>query len=109
MKNAVKRRRLGNLWNYIVHGRAINWTSLAASLLSRAVHHGGVFHLWGHSWELQETEQWERLEQVMFNMRQWTDTIPCLTNGEIIARVTEGDRMTRGGVSAGEQPMQRVT
>ncbi len=86
LKNALKRRRLGNLWNYIVHGRSIDWTSLGSKLLSRVVHHGGVFHLWGHSWELQETSQWERLDQVLFNMKQWSEVAPCVTNGEVIER-----------------------
>jgi hypothetical protein len=102
----VKRRRLDNLWNYIIHGRSIEWTSLASKLLSRVVHHGGVFHLWGHSWELQETAQWERLEQVLFNIKQWTDVVPCLTNGEVIERMGTGAKQPANSTQAGDSTMK---
>lgn len=32
------------------------------SLATECAHSGGVFHLWGHSWELDEFELWDELE-----------------------------------------------
>ena len=26
---------------------------------------GGVFHLWGHSWEIDQHKDWQRLEHVL--------------------------------------------
>jgi len=34
-------------------------------LLVRALALGGVFHLWGHSWELQEHHSWDLLDRVL--------------------------------------------
>jgi peptidoglycan/xylan/chitin deacetylase (PgdA/CDA1 family) len=84
VKNAIKRRRLGNLWLYILHGRSNQWVRLAESLISHVAENGGVFHLWGHSWELQEKRQWERLETVLRLMGEHTDKAPCLTNGDLV-------------------------
>lgn len=45
----------------------------------------GVFHLWGHSWELQERGLWELLDRVLARI---TDIVPParrLTNGEAYA------------------------
>ncbi|MEJ7640411.1 MAG: hypothetical protein WKF75_21195 [Singulisphaera sp.] len=63
-RNIARRAAFSNLWLYILHGRSVDWVELARSLLSEAHTRGGVFHLWGHSWELQEEGQWRRLEDV---------------------------------------------
>ena len=34
-------------------------------LLNVVRRRGGVFHLWGHSWELEQTAQWQRLDAVL--------------------------------------------
>jgi peptidoglycan/xylan/chitin deacetylase (PgdA/CDA1 family) len=35
------------------------------NLAMECVHSGGVFHLWGHSWELDEFELWDELESFL--------------------------------------------
>jgi hypothetical protein len=92
-KNAVKRAAFGNLWRYIVYGGSSDWSGLAGSLLRRAVERGGVFHLWGHSWELQQTRQWQRLDEVLRFMSRFARDALVLTNGQIcqsLARVPSG-------------------
>ena len=85
-KNAVKRAGFGNLWRYIVDGRSTDWPGLAGSLLRRAVDDGGVFHLWGHSWELEQTGQWQRLDAVLRMMSGLARNADHLTNGQICQR-----------------------
>jgi peptidoglycan/xylan/chitin deacetylase (PgdA/CDA1 family) len=64
-KNALKRRSLGNL----VRARALfyirDWRELAEKLLERTLSRGGVFHLWGHSWEIEQEHQWDQLEELL--------------------------------------------
>jgi hypothetical protein len=85
-RNAIKRTAFGNLWRLIVHGRSTEWPELAQSLLLHALKYGGVFHLWGHSWELQETGQWQRLEEILRFMSWFVNQAHPLTNGEICER-----------------------
>jgi hypothetical protein len=106
VRNATKRAAFRNLWRFVVHGRSAEWPTLAQSLLLHALRFGGVFHLWGHSWELQETGQWQRLEE-LFRFMSWfaSQAIP-LTNGQVCHRVlsrvasvdeTMQERQTIGG------------
>jgi hypothetical protein len=85
-KNAIKRTAFGNLWRFVVHGRSTEWPELAQSLLLHALKRGGVFHLWGHSWEVQETGQWRRLDEVLRFMSWYVSQAPPLTNGQICQR-----------------------
>lgn len=85
LRNAYKRRAPGNLWRYITHGIGRDWPRLAESLLRNVVKNGGVFHLWGHSWELEVTAQWQRLEEVFSMMGNYAAQVPCLTNSQICA------------------------
>lgn len=40
------------------------WDRQAIALFDRVLEEGGVFHLWGHSWEVEAHGDWERLEEV---------------------------------------------
>jgi len=89
-KNAVKRLALKNLLRLTTHGRSTDWPALARSLLHESLRYGGVFHLWGHSWELQETKQWHRLDEALRFMSEFASQAPSLTNGQICQRASSG-------------------
>jgi hypothetical protein len=82
-RNLLKRAAFRNTWLYLAHGRSTDWPGLVRSLLFHALQRGGVFHLWGHSWELEQTGQWQRLEEVLHFLSQFTSQAPALTNGQI--------------------------
>lgn len=98
-KNALKRKALGNLWRYVTRGRTAEWPVMAESLLRHATARGGVFHLWGHSWELQDAGQWQRLADVLRFMSGFVGPAPALTNGQIF-------RLSLPSVSALDRSMQ---
>jgi peptidoglycan/xylan/chitin deacetylase (PgdA/CDA1 family) len=86
-RNALRRHTFTGLWQYIRHGCPREWTTVAHLFLDHTVRAGGVFHLWGHSWELQETKQWERLEHVLRAMHDVVgDSALATTNGQLCAR-----------------------
>jgi peptidoglycan/xylan/chitin deacetylase (PgdA/CDA1 family) len=82
-QNPIKRAALGNLWRFVLHGGSSAWPDLAQSFLRYALTRGGVFLLWGHSWELQESSQWQRLEEVMRLLSGFVGDAPALTNAQI--------------------------
>jgi peptidoglycan-N-acetylglucosamine deacetylase len=45
--------------------RMIQWQKLALYFFDQTVENGGVFHLWGHSWEVDKYNQWKNLEAVL--------------------------------------------
>ena len=83
LRNILKRRSLGNLWLYVLQGREGNWDQMAESIAKRVLSHGGVFHLWGHSWELEQNAQWQRLESVFKFLSGVRQQLPCVSNGEL--------------------------
>jgi peptidoglycan-N-acetylglucosamine deacetylase len=100
-RNVIKRAAFDNLWQFVAYGRSTDWPTLARSLLRHAIKCGGVFHLWGHSWELQQTSQWQRLEEVIRFMGELTSQAQALTNGEVcrmtLSRIASVEKAVRGG------------
>jgi peptidoglycan/xylan/chitin deacetylase (PgdA/CDA1 family) len=45
--------------------------------------HGGVFHLWGHSWELEEFDGWRQLESFLLYAGERIPAESRLTNREV--------------------------
>lgn len=43
----------------------LHWDRLAMRLFDRVLESGGVFHLWGHSWEVDRRNDWEALGRVL--------------------------------------------
>ena len=101
-KNLAKRMALSNFMRYALHGRSREWAVLARRLVRRALQEGGVFHLWGHSWELEQTGQWARLQEVFGLLGELSDQAPCLSNGQLcqetLARRHVGDRPSRAAM-----------
>ena len=94
-RNFARRAAARNLWTYLVHGHARDWTTLAARLIDRAAVAGGVFHLWGHSWELEQTRQWERLDEVLALMSRYVGGLARSASNGTICQLARGDRESR--------------
>jgi hypothetical protein len=84
IRNILKRRGR-NLWLYVTNGQAPDWPMLAERLLKTALERSGVFHLWGHSWELEDHKQWSRLEDVFKLMADLRQQAPCVTNSQVVS------------------------
>ncbi len=60
-----------------------DWEKLAIALFDHICQTGGLFHLWGHSWELEKLNAWQKLENVLSHIAQKNDVIHS-TNTEIL-------------------------
>jgi peptidoglycan-N-acetylglucosamine deacetylase len=86
LRNFAKRMAAGNLMNYLRSPRR-NWVATARWFLEHTIQHGGVFHLWGHSWEIEEQGLWEQLEDVLRIVSEHKDAVRLATNFDICAYV----------------------
>src|SRR5437667_4672077 len=43
----------------------LNWENLARAMFDDIYKKGGTFHLWGHSWEIDKNQDWEKLERLL--------------------------------------------
>ncbi len=89
----VYKRRFGfDLWHTarFVKFRPIKvlhclaWDALAKAMFDRVIKEGGICHIWGHSWEIDEYDDWERLESV-FRYISANPNVSYATNGELEA------------------------
>ena len=67
-----------------------DWVKTAEMLFDYVIKNGGVWHLWGHSWELEELNLWSKLEKVLQYISGCSEVIYC-TNAELIQLTTESE------------------
>lgn len=56
-----------------------DWKNLAKRMFDYVVSNGGVWHLWGHSWEIEKLGLWEDLEEVFTHICN-VDKVQYLSN-----------------------------
>lgn len=61
----------------------LNWEARAKALFQVALTEGGVWHLWGHSWEINDRRDWDRLERVLDHVSR-RDGVLYATNAEAV-------------------------
>jgi peptidoglycan/xylan/chitin deacetylase (PgdA/CDA1 family) len=82
IRNSAKRMRPANLFRYAMV-RERDWVGTLENLLSRALVSGGVFHLWGHSWEIEELGQWQNLDRALAIVAQCRNGARYVSNQEL--------------------------
>lgn len=63
-----------------------NWDVLAMALFDKVLETGGVYHLWGHSWEVERNKDWDRLERVFAYIGR-RPGVRYVSNGDTLAEV----------------------
>lgn len=81
------RRAVPHVWPLRIPILALrNWIALALALLERASQCGGVFHLWGHSWEIEKYRMWDALERILAAASRYANARP-VTNSELVSEL----------------------
>lgn len=60
-----------------------DWNKLSRNLLYKSKIINGTFHLWGHSWEIEELNLWGALESFLKDLVAENDKIIFCTNSEV--------------------------
>ncbi len=63
----------------------IDWEIRAKLLFDLALRKGGIYHIWGHSWEIDKGKKWDKLERV-FSYISGKKDAEYLTNGGIFKK-----------------------
>jgi hypothetical protein len=82
-RNALKRGALGTLKSLARLGGASDWQKFAVALLRRSMQEGKVFHIWGHSWEVEDLGLWAQVEDVFAVIASLAHNSEWLSNGEL--------------------------
>ncbi len=95
LRNAAKRWRPGNVATLLAHARMSDLPRAAEALVAAAIAQGGVFHLWGHSWEIEERGMWSALEQIFATMRVERGRYRGVTNQELCKEVLRDESIAK--------------
>lgn len=83
-RNITRRLAARNAWFYFAAGGCRAWDKLAEGFAQLVVRSGGVFHLWGHSWEIHRHSQWAQLEELLGMLASLADTVAVVSNSQIV-------------------------
>jgi peptidoglycan/xylan/chitin deacetylase (PgdA/CDA1 family) len=87
---AVLRMAAGNPW--CAARMFLHWDELAIAWFDKCLHDGGVFHLWGHSWEVDSRGDWQRLTRVLDYIGR-RPGVEYVANGALVAGETGSERV----------------
>jgi peptidoglycan/xylan/chitin deacetylase (PgdA/CDA1 family) len=66
LRNLARGANMAGLADYVVRlRRADSWVDLGKTLFDRVLEKGGCWHLYGHSWELEDLNLWKQLDDLL--------------------------------------------
>jgi len=63
----------------------VDWKVNAMLLFDHVLNEGGIWHLWGHSWEIEQNREWKKLEDVLEYVSN-RENVSYLENGQILKK-----------------------
>ncbi|MEM1210948.1 MAG: polysaccharide deacetylase family protein [Planctomycetota bacterium] len=93
LRNLAKRRAVRNLGRFTRNGSNTDWLTAARRVLRSMSGRGGVFHLWGHAWEVDAIDGWADLDRFFGEVAASREELGLrvVTNGELVDAFS-GDR-----------------
>ena len=87
-KNLGRARNIPALWIYLTRLKRLpRWVDLGKQLFDEVLNYGGIWHLYGHSWEIDELAIWRELRE-MLDYACNRDGVQYLTNGQLLSTVS---------------------
>jgi peptidoglycan-N-acetylglucosamine deacetylase len=85
IKNVARARKVEGVQVFLANlTRLGNWLELGKSLFDSVMQNGGIWHLYGHSREIEDLGMWKELEE-MLDYVSGCDGVMYVPNGELIA------------------------
>ena len=85
LRHALLERNLSGAWNFVsVYRGTTDWLQHFLVSLKQVSEQGGIAHLFLHSWEIDQWQQWARLEIALETVKN-LPKLQCVTNGELFA------------------------
>ena len=89
LKNLGKRRDLAGIGRYFKdYLRCRSWVDIGRKLFDEVLQQGGIWHLYGHSWELEELGLWADLEEMLDYVANQRGVIYA-SNSQVLDHVRE--------------------
>jgi peptidoglycan/xylan/chitin deacetylase (PgdA/CDA1 family) len=82
--HAIKWRDFGALRKYLMQGLPTDPVKIFEYLINNVLSNGGVLHVWGHSWEIEEQGLWPALENIFRIAADQQSEFRMMTNTEAV-------------------------
>jgi peptidoglycan/xylan/chitin deacetylase (PgdA/CDA1 family) len=83
-KNLLKGGNIRGLCDYVTqYIRLDSWVSIGKALFDKVLKEGGVWHLYGHSWQVEELGLWDDLKEILDYVKA-RESVHYLTNAEVL-------------------------
>jgi peptidoglycan-N-acetylglucosamine deacetylase len=87
MKNVLRARKLEGVQVFLGQmSRLGNWLELSKSLFDEVLENGGMWHLYGHSHELDKLNLWQGLEEILDYVGRRKE-VKYMPNGQVVSLV----------------------
>jgi len=83
IKHLIKRVKVESLLFYLKSNKSSDLRKMLEYYIEYIQLNGGCFHLWGHSWEIEEYNLWETLEDLL-KMLSGIPGMDYVNNGELL-------------------------
>jgi peptidoglycan/xylan/chitin deacetylase (PgdA/CDA1 family) len=95
LKNLGKQCNFLGLYRYVsdLH-RCKNWVQLGKKLFDQVLREGGIWHLYGHSWELEDLNLWEQLAEMLDYVAD-RPGVAYVTNGQMLRQSSVQPQLPR--------------
>jgi hypothetical protein len=104
LRDLGRAKNIPGLWKFTTElSRFESWIDLGKRLFSQVLEEGGVWHLYGHSWEIDDLGLWDELSEMLDHVSHRSNVI-YLTNGELLSLVKRTDGMGSMNVSLEQNP-----
>jgi len=60
-----------------------DWIAIGKKLFDRVLEEGGVWHLWGHSWEIDQMGLWNQMSEMLDYVSR-REGVMYLNNGDLV-------------------------
>jgi len=97
IRRALKSRNWRGMLEFTRVGYGKSWDQLACNLFNKVCTEGGVWHLWGHSWEIEELDLWGDLKFVLQAVA-YRKGVHYMTNGQVLREMHVSHRPALNGV-----------
>lgn len=84
LRNIGRAKDLGRLYDYVANlNFADGWVGIGKKLFDRVLEQGGIWHMWGHSWEVDQLQQFDAMREMLDYVSRREDVL-YLNNGDVL-------------------------
>jgi peptidoglycan/xylan/chitin deacetylase (PgdA/CDA1 family) len=106
LRDLGRAKNIPGLWKFTTElSRLESWIDVGKRLFSQVMEYGGIWHLYGHSWEIDDLGIWSELREMLDHVSHRTG-VTYVTNSHILSLLNRGTSAAPPPATAVNDPLQ---